>query len=148
MAVGRGPGVAVDRTGIALIAAFVLFGVGAGSGERVIEAVDFPTLIILFGLMILSAQFATSGFYDWISLRISTARGSPAMLLAFTVATAGCLSAVLANDVVVFAMTPLLCVGLRSRGRSEEHTSELQSLMRISYAVLCFKTKNKIKHRK
>src|SRR3546814_2100673 len=26
-------------------------------------------------------------------------------------------------------------------GRSEEHTSELQSLMRISYAVLCFKTK-------
>src|SRR3546814_8832164 len=27
------------------------------------------------------------------------------------------------------------------RGRSEEHTSELQSLMRISYAVLCLKTK-------
>src|SRR3546814_2935039 len=27
-------------------------------------------------------------------------------------------------------------------GRSEEHTSELQSLMRISYAVYCFKTKN------
>src|SRR3546814_3551850 len=26
--------------------------------------------------------------------------------------------------------------------RSEEHTSELQSLMRISYAVLCLKTKN------
>src|SRR3546814_2024243 len=28
------------------------------------------------------------------------------------------------------------------RGRSEEHTSELQSLMRISYAVFCLKTKN------
>src|SRR3546814_9226522 len=28
------------------------------------------------------------------------------------------------------------------RGRSEEHTSELQSLMRISYAVLCLKKKN------
>src|SRR3546814_6547040 len=28
-------------------------------------------------------------------------------------------------------------------GRSEEHTSELQSLMRISYAVFCLKTKNK-----
>src|SRR3546814_3526498 len=28
--------------------------------------------------------------------------------------------------------------------RSEEHTSELQSLMRISYAVLCLKKKNKI----
>src|SRR3546814_6563405 len=29
------------------------------------------------------------------------------------------------------------------RGRSEEHTSELQSLMRISYAVLCLKKKKK-----
>src|SRR3546814_2436315 len=28
------------------------------------------------------------------------------------------------------------------RGRSEEHTSELQSLMRISYAVFCLKNKN------
>src|SRR3546814_6058622 len=30
--------------------------------------------------------------------------------------------------------------------RSEEHTSELQSLMRISYAVLCLKKKKKIQH--
>src|SRR3546814_3933396 len=29
------------------------------------------------------------------------------------------------------------------RSRSEEHTSELQSLMRISYAVFCLKKKNK-----
>src|SRR3546814_10684512 len=32
-----------------------------------------------------------------------------------------------------------------SVGRSEEHTSELQSLMRISYAVFCLKKKNKKK---
>src|SRR3546814_15375728 len=32
--------------------------------------------------------------------------------------------------------------------RSEEHTSELQSLMRISYAVFCLKKKNKKKKRK
>src|SRR3546814_8102349 len=31
----------------------------------------------------------------------------------------------------------------RQAGRSEEHTSELQSLMRISYAVFCLKKKNK-----
>src|SRR3546814_8157501 len=30
----------------------------------------------------------------------------------------------------------------KEKGRSEEHTSELQSLMRISYAVFCLKTKN------
>src|SRR3546814_1586279 len=32
------------------------------------------------------------------------------------------------------------------KARSEEHTSELQSLMRISYAVLCLKTKNTTTH--
>src|SRR3546814_7885103 len=32
------------------------------------------------------------------------------------------------------------------RRRSEEHTSELQSLMRISYAVFCLKKKNSIRH--
>src|SRR3546814_1906313 len=33
--------------------------------------------------------------------------------------------------------------GAASSGRSEEHTSELQSLMRISYAVFCLKKKKK-----
>src|SRR3546814_9419615 len=33
-------------------------------------------------------------------------------------------------------------VVLMANGRSEEHTSELQSLMRISYAVFCLKKKN------
>src|SRR3546814_7124670 len=35
---------------------------------------------------------------------------------------------------------------LEPLGRSEEHTSELQSLMRISYAVFCLKKKNKQKN--
>src|SRR3546814_1944163 len=34
-----------------------------------------------------------------------------------------------------------------ARVRSEEHTSELQSLMRISYAVLCLKKKNTITYK-
>src|SRR3546814_9247290 len=35
----------------------------------------------------------------------------------------------------------------RLTDRSEEHTSELQSLMRISYAVFCLKKKNKNKYK-
>src|SRR3546814_14146200 len=41
---------------------------------------------------------------------------------------------------------PVLRTGVR-RLRSEEHTSELQSLMRISYAVFCLKKKKKITKR-
>src|SRR3546814_7838953 len=37
------------------------------------------------------------------------------------------------------------CVDEQVIGRSEEHTSELQSLMRISYAVFCLKKKNTTK---
>src|SRR3546814_6508309 len=36
--------------------------------------------------------------------------------------------------------------GALSAGRSEEHTSELQSLMRISYAVFCLKKKKQNKY--
>src|SRR3546814_10175190 len=37
------------------------------------------------------------------------------------------------------------CLGLEQIDRSEEHTSELQSLMRISYAVFCLKKQKKTK---
>ena len=73
MAIGRWPGLKVDRTGIALLGAIVLYGSGALDGAAVLAAIDFPTLVVLFGLMILSAQFAACGFYDWCSARIATA---------------------------------------------------------------------------
>ena len=106
MALGRFPGLRIDRTGIALVAAILMLAGGALDSGQVAGAVDFPTLFILFGLMILSAQFASAGFYDWCALRIARAGRSPQALLAVTVAVGGGLSAVLANDVVVFAMTP------------------------------------------
>src|SRR3546814_2550272 len=40
------------------------------------------------------------------------------------------------------AVRPTNIMGASKRVRSEEHTSELQSLMRISYAVFCLKKKN------
>src|SRR3546814_7645952 len=41
------------------------------------------------------------------------------------------------------------CAAMRAGRRSEEHTSELQSLMRISYAVFCLKKKKtKPQHKK
>src|SRR3546814_10606992 len=51
------------------------------------------------------------------------------------------------------AQQPLRVDGARTRPRrrayrSEEHTSELQSLMRISYAVFCLKKKNATLHTK
>jgi di/tricarboxylate transporter len=61
MALGRWPGLRIDRTGIALLGAILLYIGEAVSAEGVLLAIDFPTLIVLFGLMILSAQFAVCG---------------------------------------------------------------------------------------
>src|SRR3546814_8695580 len=52
------------------------------------------------------------------------------------------------NDVAsVLAQYPKTYIDVYGHtDRSEEHTSELQSLMRISYAVFCLKKKNTAKH--
>src|SRR3546814_8617811 len=43
-------------------------------------------------------------------------------------------------------LSPYMPIRWRRKLRSEEHTSELQSLMRISYAVFCLKKKTQLKH--
>ena len=116
MALGRWPGLRIDRTGIAILGAVVLYAAGSIDGAQALHAIDFPTLIVLFGLMMLSAQYAACGFYDWCSARIAAAHASPTTILGLTVLVAGVLSAILANDVVVFAMTPMLIDGLLRRG--------------------------------
>src|SRR5262249_47490125 len=59
--------------------------------------------------------FGISGFYDYCAYRITHARGSPQRLLAVTIVVCAALSAVLANDIVAFAVPPLLCLGLVAR---------------------------------
>src|SRR3546814_8716037 len=55
---------------------------------------------------------------------------------------------VVAHGAVVEAACVLQVLLDLDQVRSEEHTSELQSLMRISYAVFCLKKKNKFKKKK
>src|SRR3546814_7240575 len=55
---------------------------------------------------------------------------------------------VFGQDVGYFGGVFRCTEGLQNKyGRSEEHTSELQSLMRISYAVFCLKKKNQRKYK-
>jgi Na+/H+ antiporter NhaD/arsenite permease-like protein len=116
MALGRIPGLKIDRTGIALMAVAVLLAAGTiGFGEAA-RAIDGATIVLLFALMILSAQFAFAGFYDASAARLAAAPVSANGLLALVIIVAGGLSAVLVNDIVVFAMTPMLCAGLKARG--------------------------------
>lgn len=116
MALGGWPGLAIDRTGVAMIGAIVLLATGAVGGEAALASIDFSTLAILFTLMVLSGQYAASGFFDRIAAGMADGRRSPGMLLALVIAIAAGLSALLTNDVVVWAMIPLLITGLHRRG--------------------------------
>lgn len=62
MAAGKAPGLALDRTGIALIGAIAAVAFGVLPVDAVAPAIDFQTLAILFALMVLSAQFGLAGF--------------------------------------------------------------------------------------
>jgi Na+/H+ antiporter NhaD/arsenite permease-like protein len=116
MAAGRLPWLQVDRTGIALLGVIALLATETATLDDLGANIDTSTLVLLFALMIISAQFVGSGFYEVCADRIMEKRGGPAWLLATTVAVCGGLSALLANDIVAFAMAPLLIAGARSRG--------------------------------
>jgi len=115
MALGRVPGLALDRTGVALLGLIVLLASGDLSMGEAGSAIDMPTIALLFALMILSAQFDHSGFYGWIAHRVVRASQSPKLLLGVLIGVTGVLAAIFTNDVVVFALTPLVATGLLSQ---------------------------------
>jgi Na+/H+ antiporter NhaD/arsenite permease-like protein len=115
MLLGEIPGLALDRTGVALLGALVLVAAERVTPEAAWRAVDVPTLALLFGLMVISAQLRLGGFYTWVTRRIVSADASPGALLAYVVAVAGALSALLANDIVCLAMAPLVVEGCLRR---------------------------------
>jgi uncharacterized protein (TIGR03382 family) len=116
MAAGRIAWLRVDRTGIALLAVIALLASGEMTLDDFGSAVDMPTLALLFAMMIISAQLAESGFIDLCAHTMVEMRGGTTLLLALTVAIGGVLSAVLANDILVITMAPLLLAGAQRRG--------------------------------
>lgn len=115
MFLGRLPGLALDRTGIALLGALLMV-----IGQRLAlttawSAIDLPTMALLFGLMILSAQLRLGGFYSQLTRRLTTAQLTPPTLLAVLIVIGALLSALLVNDIVCLAMAPILVEGCARR---------------------------------
>src|SRR5438045_2255240 len=126
MIAGRIAWLRVDRTGIALLAVIALLASGQMTLDDFGSAVDMPTLALLFAMMIISAQFAESGFIDLCARTITGWGGGTAGLLAITVAIGGALSAVLANDILIVTIAPLLIAGARRRGLDHRRAAPRQ----------------------
>src|ERR1700730_18367213 len=103
MAAGGIAWVQVDRTGIALLAVIARLVTADMNLDDFGTNVDLPTLALLFAMMIISAQFAESGFIDLCARTFTESRRGVATLLALTVAIGGALCAPLANDILIIA---------------------------------------------
>jgi Na+/H+ antiporter NhaD/arsenite permease-like protein len=110
LALGKVPGLRMDRAGIALVGATLMLVTGVLSFNQAVspDSIDFKTLFLLFGMMIVVGVLRLSGFFELLVgvalRRIKTPKG----LLAVTIGLAGGLSAFLINDVVCVALTPLV----------------------------------------
>ena len=116
MIFGGLPGLALNRTAVALLGAIALLAGGALTSGQAWASVDMPTMSLLFGLMLVSAQLRLSGLYDLLARRIAGAQVSPPRLLLLVMAAGAGLSALLVNDIVCLAMTPILAEGCLRRG--------------------------------
>ncbi len=108
LALGRLPGLRTDRTGVALVGAAGALACGLLSFEDAVKAIDFATIVLLLGMMVVVAFLRRAGFFarlaGWALGRVK----SPKALLAVTMLLSGTLSAILVNDVVCVALTPLV----------------------------------------
>lgn len=115
MLFGEIPGLALDRTGIALLGAIAFLATGHIGPQDAWNSIDGATIALLLGLMVVSAQLRLGGFYAFITSRLSRLQVQPQTLLGLLIIAAGLLSAVLANDIVCLAMTPVLIQGCALR---------------------------------
>ena len=108
MILGSWPGLAIDRTGIALLGAIAFIELEGISVAKASSYLDYSALAILFSFMIISAQFYFSGFYTQAVQAIQNMSLSPSWLLFVIICFSGILSAFLINDIVCLALTPLI----------------------------------------
>jgi Na+/H+ antiporter NhaD/arsenite permease-like protein len=112
VAIGGIPGLALDRTGIALLGAIAMVVAKALSTRQAFDAIDTGTILLLYALMVISAQFKLSGFYTRVALRLTRLMSRPRSFLLAIMIFSALLSAFLTNDIICLAFTPILCLAI------------------------------------
>src|SRR5690242_3699184 len=108
IAIGRLPGFHIDRAGSALVGASLMLALGAVALDEAMQAIDFATIALLLGMMILVANLRLSGFFRLVNGWIVARARHPLHLLAAVTVTSGVFSAFLLNDAICLVMTPLV----------------------------------------
>jgi Na+/H+ antiporter NhaD/arsenite permease-like protein len=105
----------LNRPAAALLGAVLMVGCRVMTPEQAYRSVDYDTLVLLLGMMLISAYLFLAGFFDWAADTILRLAPTPQALLLYLVLTSGALSALLVNDTVCLMLTPLV-VAVMVRG--------------------------------
>ncbi len=108
LAIGRLPGFRLDRTGAAIIGATLMIVCRVLTLEEAYRAIDYDTIILLFGMMIVVANLRLSGFFRAVTAWVVEHAHRPILLLAAILFVSGFFSAFFVNDTMCLVMTPLV----------------------------------------
>ena len=114
-AIGKLPGLKIDRPGAAIIGAVAMFAFRVVQPSEALRFIDFSTLVLLFSMMLIVGNLRLVGFFEW-NAEVVLRRLKPTHLLPAVIFTCGFLSAFLVNDIVCLVMVPLYSA---SRGACE-----------------------------
>jgi Na+/H+ antiporter NhaD/arsenite permease-like protein len=116
VAIGRLPGLRVDRAGAAFVGAGLMVAVGVLPLDAAYRAIDLDTITLLLGVMIVVVNLELSGLLGFASGWIVDRARRPLTLLCAVVIVTGVLSAFLVNDAICLTVTPLILeIVLRSK---------------------------------
>jgi Na+/H+ antiporter NhaD/arsenite permease-like protein len=116
LAIGKIPGLSIDRAGVALVGACLMVASGAMPLQDAYKAIDLDTVTLLLGMMIVVANLRLSGFFAAANRFVGRHTRHPLMLLTAVTLVSGVFSAFLVNDAICLVLAPLvaeLTVGLR-----------------------------------
>jgi len=102
------PGLRIDRTGAAIIGAALMIAAGVLTVPEAYAAINYDTIMLLFGMMIVVANLRLSGFFTVVSAWVVEHAHRPLRLLCGIVAVSGVFSAFFVNDTMCLVLTPLV----------------------------------------
>src|SRR5215467_12725094 len=105
----------LNRPAAALLGTVLMVAGGVLTPEQAYSSVDYDTLVLLLGMMLISAYLCLAGFFDWAAHWILVRARTPQALLLYVLFASGVLSALLVNDAVCLMLTPLVVALIASR---------------------------------
>jgi Na+/H+ antiporter NhaD/arsenite permease-like protein len=105
----------IGRPAGVLLGTVLMVFAGVVGPQQAFTLVNWDTIILLLGMMVITEHLAETGFFDLAVAWLERRRFGPAGLLAILVFGSGILSAFLVNDIVCVFFTPLLVLLLRRR---------------------------------